>query len=287
MDIYLKNYRFKIDPGQNKDYWDRINSDVWEPFTFVIFDYFITEESTVLDLGSWAGVLTLYAAMLSKEVHAVDPDPVCFEELQANISLNPLIANKVKTYKKAISDKKTLVRLSARERYGRSSSSILVRRRDKENALEIETITLFDFLLQEDIGKVDFIKMDVEGAEFKILRSIGKVIEKYNYPTLYVSFHYNYLRESLYGKYIFSRILNKIIFRLEKMLSIDLLKSKISKDISNLFDQVKSYKYIYKTDGELVSIEKLENEILELIKSDLVFTNTEWNPSSPDKQILT
>jgi predicted RNA methylase len=41
-------------------------------------------------------VLTLYAAKTAKEVHALDPDPVCFSELEKNISLNPAVAKKIK-----------------------------------------------------------------------------------------------------------------------------------------------------------------------------------------------
>lgn len=278
MQVQLKNHTFQIDPGQNKHYWTYINSIDWEPHTFAIFDHFVTEDSVVLDVGSWSGVLTLYAAKTAKEVHALDPDPVCFNELNTNVELNPAVAEKIKTYKTAISDKKETLRLSARETYGASSSSILERKRDTENSLELETISLADFFEKEQIHKVDFIKMDVEGAEFRILPTIRKALEKVNYPTLYISFHYSFLNENLYHKNIPSTFLNKLLMRLENTFGFSLYKKRIRKEITNLFDDLKAYTYIYKTDGTPISFDDLERKP-ELIKeTDLVFTNTEWNP---------
>jgi FkbM family methyltransferase len=276
MQIQLKNQTFHVDPGQNKHYWTYINSIDWEPHTFAIFDQFVNANSVVLDIGSWSGVLTLYAAKIAKEVHALDPDPVCFSELNVNVELNPALAEKIKTYQTAISDKKETVRLSARDQYGASSSSILERKRDTENSLELKTISLLEFLENEHIQTVDFIKMDVEGAEFRILPSIGEALKKVKYPTLYVSFHYSFLNENMYHNYIPSRFLNKVFMRLENTFGFSVFKKKIRKEIANLFDDLSAYTYIYKSDGTPISFEDLQRKP-ELIKeTDLVFTNLEW-----------
>ncbi|MGH1385943.1 FkbM family methyltransferase [Kordia sp.] len=276
MQIQLKNQTFQVDPGQNKHYWSYINSIDWEPHTFAIFDHFVNKNSVVLDVGSWSGVLTLYAAKIAKEVHALDPDPVCFSELNKNVALNPAVADKIKTYKTAISDTKETVRLSARETYGASSSSILERKRDTENSLELKTISLADFLEQENIQQVDFVKMDVEGAEFRILPTIGKAVEKVNYPTLYISFHYSFLNENLYHKNIPSVFLNKLLIRLENTFGFSVFKKRIRKEIANLYQDLKAYTYIYKSDGTQITFDDLARKP-ELIKeTDLVFTNTKW-----------
>ena len=276
MKIQLKTHVFEIDPGQNEHYWSYINSTDWEPHTFAIFDYFINQNSSVLDIGSWSGVLSLYAAKTAKMVHALDPDPICFKELNKNVILNPSIAQKIKTYQTAISNKKESLRLSARETYGASSSSILERKRDSEKSLIIETISLFDFLNSENIQDIDFIKMDIEGAEFRILPTLASALKKLNQPTLYISFHYNFLVENLYYKNIPSVFLNKLFFRLENIFGVSLFKHTIRKNISNLYDDLKAYTYIYKTDGSQISFDDLKDQP-ELIKeTDLVFTNKKW-----------
>ncbi|MHA7057575.1 FkbM family methyltransferase [Aquimarina sp. M1] len=278
MNISLRNHNFEIHPGNNKAFWDYINTGHWEPDTFVIFDYFIDKNSVVLDIGSWSGVLTLYAAKIAKKVHALDPDPVCFSELNMNVALNPVISGKIKTYQTAISDKKETLRLSAREAYGQSSSSILTRKRDNEHSFEIKTISLFDFLKVEHIQHIDFIKMDVEGAEFKILPTIGKALEKINYPTLYVSFHYSFLNENFYYRYMPSVFLSKVLIRLEKTFGFLLFKNQIRKEIANLYDDLKAYTYIYKTNGTEISFKELKHNPELIMNTDLLFTNTKWKP---------
>lgn len=277
MQVQLKEHTFTIDPGTNTHYWKHINATDWEPHTFAIFDYFVDKNSVVLDIGSWSGVMTLYAAKTAKEVHALDPDPVCFEELNTNVSLNPDEAKKIKTYKVAISDKKETLRLSARDTYGASSSSILERKRDTEHSLEIKTISLVDFLAEENIQHVDFIKMDVEGAEFRILPTLDKALSKVNYPTVYISFHYSFLNENMYYRYIPSTFLNKVLMRLENTFGLSLFKRKIKKELVNLYDDLKAYTYIYTSHGVPIAFEELIQKP-ELIKeTDLVFTNKSWN----------
>ena len=122
--------------------------------------------------------------------------------------------------------------------------------------------------------------MDVEGAEFKILPTIGNALKKVAYPTLYVSFHYDYLNEHLYNNYIPSGFLNKVFIRLENTFGFSLFKRKIRKEIANLYDDLKAYTYIYTTDGTQISFDDLRRKP-ELIKeTDLVFTNVEWNTST-------
>ena len=183
MDIKLRKTEFKISVGENIDAWNYINSGLWEPHSFNIFDAFINTNDTILDIGSWSGVLSLYAANKVKKVYAIDPDPVCFKELEVNIKLNSNLVDKISAHNVAISDKKETLHLYAREAYGKSSSSILSRKRDNLKSLQIETVTLLNFLKQEKIEHVHFIKMDVEGAEFKILPNIKKALEEMSYPT--------------------------------------------------------------------------------------------------------
>jgi len=277
MDIRLRNYSYKIDPGQNRLYWESINAGHWESHSFDIFDHFIHENANVLDIGSWSGVVTLYIANKANKVYALDPDPVCFEELLTNIKLNPKLLNKISAHQTAISDKKEEVILSARSQYGASSTSILNRKRDTENSIKITTIDLLSFVKKEAITKIDFIKMDVEGAEFQILASIGTALTALNYPTLYVSFHYHFLVEDIYHQYMPSRILNKLFLKLEKTLGFSFFKKKINKKIANIYDHVWAYEYIYTTDGNRVAKDVLKKQPTFIKNHDLVFTNIEWN----------
>jgi FkbM family methyltransferase len=276
MKIQHRNTTFNINPGINKDAWDYINKGHWEPLTFDILDFFSNKNSVAIDLGSWSGVISLYLANTIEKVHAIDPDPVCFKELQENILLNPDLKNKIAAYQIAISDKKETIKLSARKEYGKSSTSILRRKRDNETSFEISTISLLDFIEQNKIEKVDFIKMDIEGAEFKVLPSIGKALEKMQYPTLYISFHYAFLNETIYTKKIPFVFMNKLFLKVEKIIGINIFKDTIGKIIYNSWNQLDKYNYIYTDNGKPVNILFLKKNPEFLKKNNLVFTNIKW-----------
>lgn len=276
MKLRLKKYSFNIEPGLNKHYWQHINSNDWEPHTFSILERFVNTNSTVLDIGAWSGLTTLYAAQIAKKVYALDPDPVCFKELNKNVELNPSLVSKIQTFKVAISNKTETLTLSARQAYGLSSSSILSRKRDTETSLKIKTIPLIDFLKHNQIDKVDFVKMDVEGAEFRILPNIGEAIKKLKFPTLYISFHYQFLNESIYNEKVPSIFLNKLFLKLELLLGINLFKKRLHRELKDLYNELDGYTYIYTMDKKLVSIRELRLNPEIIKKFDLVFTNQKW-----------
>lgn len=276
MEISINNKKFYINAGKHKELYDYINSGNWEPYTFEIFDYFTDINKNTIDLGSWNGITSLYLAQKSSLVYAIDPDNDCFLELIKNIDLNPLIKEKIKPIKKAISNVNGKTNLFARENYGESSSSILKRKRDLLSSAQIETITFDNFIQQNNIEKITFIKMDIEGAEFLILPTIGSALQKLKYPTLYISFHYNYLNENLYTNYIKSRLLTKIVLKIEHLLNVSFLKYKIEKTLTNMFTDLKEYQYIYSHTGKLIQFDELNRNPSIIKKNELVFTNKKW-----------
>lgn len=277
MDIKINTSNFKVNQGNQKMALDFINSGLWEPYTFTIIDYFTNTKSVAIDLGCWNGVTSLYIANATHTVYAIDADPICFSELLKNMDLNPKLKNKIKPFNLAISNKNEVVKLYARENYGESSTSILERKRDKITSSQIEALPFDDFITNEKINQVDFIKMDIEGAEFLILPTLDQALKKMKYPTLYVSFHYNYLNENLYSKYIASRFLTKVILKIERLLKVSFLKYKIEKSLNKVFTNLNTYEYIYSHTGELFSFDDLKKNPLLIKHNELVFTNKKWN----------
>lgn len=276
MKITIRNTNFIMDEGSEKATFDYINSGNWEPYTFNIFDYFISKDDVVFDLGCWYGVTSLYLANLATKVYAIDPDPVCFEEITKNLTLNPDINTKIHPFQLAISNKSETIKLFAREKYGASSSSILQRNRDEKKSVDVNTISLLEFITQEKITQVDFIKMDIEGAEFLILPTLKEFLEQSNYPTLYVSFHYSFLNENEYAKRVSSKIITKLILKVEQLLNVSFLKSKIDKNLQHLFNDLKNYQYIYTHKGEVISNSDLLKNPSFIQQNELIFTNKKW-----------
>ena len=64
---------------------------------------------------------------------------------------------------------------------------------------EIETITLDDFIIQNIIGEVDFIKIDVQGAELDVFQGGKKTLENVLKIVTEVEFVPHYINQPLFG----------------------------------------------------------------------------------------
>lgn len=130
----------------------------------------------VVDIGANIGLFSLYAAARwpSAQILAYEPDPENFRILQKNVRLSK--AMNVQTFPFAVSDCNAKAKLYLRTGSGwhslfDSSEGIL-------RIIEVETVTI-DMILQQIISRhIDFLKVDCEGAEFKILKGQEKLLSQ-------------------------------------------------------------------------------------------------------------
>jgi FkbM family methyltransferase len=130
----------------------------------------------VLDVGAWVGGFTVWAAFSAGRVIAVEPHPLNLLYLRRNVAG---LAN-VEVVGEALWRKKGRMRLFL----GPSSvqHSLIA---GKGNELEerrawvwVRTETLDGLVSRLGLRRVDFLKMDVEGAEVEILRKGKKTLER-------------------------------------------------------------------------------------------------------------
>lgn len=139
----------------------------------------------VIDVGAAFGFYTILASKRVGQhgrVVAIEPQPDNFEMLNKNIKLNKL-ANIV-TLNYAVSSKKTTLKLystysTVQERAGQSLQSYI----------EVRADTLDNLLLQADIGEVNWIKVDVEGAELEVLKGAVGIMSRSRDIALLVEVH--------------------------------------------------------------------------------------------------
>jgi FkbM family methyltransferase len=276
MRIQVRNNAFEVTENLYDQLWKDINSGKWEPQTFNILRYFAGSQDVVLDLGAWIGAVSLYAATLGSEVYALEPDPAAFPELEKNVRQNPDLISKIKCRKLAISGTKGKLTLYARNQYGVSSSSLLPRIRDGLSSEQVDAITLREFINAEKIKKIDFIKMDIEGGEFDLLPAISDDLKKLNFPTLFISFHYNYLTEHQYYLKVKCMSISKALMKLEKWTGIELFGKTNRMIVLNALQALKDYKFFYTESGQELSHNMIMSNPSLIKKHNLVFTNKEW-----------
>jgi len=153
---------------------------------------FISAGTDSIDIGVYRGVYSYEMAKYSEIVHAFEPNPVMFKDIEKN--LKKIIKN-IKLYNIALSNKEGVVSLNVpirnknynkknyEEYFQMGRASIHTDNNLSEiESFDVETQKLdsFDF-----VNRISFIKIDVEGHEFEVVKGAENIIKK-NKPVLLV-----------------------------------------------------------------------------------------------------
>lgn len=175
-----------FDVTGSNSFWDWYAGETWEPETVAVFDRFLHPGARYVDLGAWIGPTVLLAAAKADRIVCAEPDPGAFEILRENLDLNPAVAAKTTALQVAVGPQDGSAILSSAGAGGDSNSS-LVRRHDAGSHWTVEQVTLATLLTRAGVDAPDFVKMDVEGAEYELVPTLAGI------PTLYVAMHPNLL----------------------------------------------------------------------------------------------
>ena len=138
---------------------------------FAFMKTYLEPGMTFVDVGANIGSHTIHGARLvtsSGRVFSFEADPDTFELLRKNLSLNAI--KNVKLYNQCVADKDGTVTFNISANSARSS---MVRKGASQKTLPANTL---DNLLRIRTP-VDFLKIDVEGAEYLVLRGARQLFE--------------------------------------------------------------------------------------------------------------
>lgn len=127
---------------------------------------------TVLDLGCYCGLTTIAFARAvgpSGIVVALEPDPLSFVACQTNIRMARSRGNAadIRLLPMAAAGTTGTVTFSSEGAMGAARASIIDDRRGA--LITVQAIRLDDLARQQNLKRVDFIKMDIEGSEVEVL----------------------------------------------------------------------------------------------------------------------
>ncbi|WP_299416259.1 FkbM family methyltransferase [Acaryochloris sp. IP29b_bin.148] len=150
------------------------------------FERSIQEGSVVFDIGANGGLYSLIAsrkAGKSGNIYAFEPGKAELEILHRNLSINS--CDNVEVIEKAVSDH------SGQSKFAISKDGAMNSLMETEHLYQsithwqtIELISLDAFIQHNNISKVDFIKVDVEGAEELVFKGATKLLSSPSPPTL-------------------------------------------------------------------------------------------------------
>ena len=137
------------------------------------------EAPNILDLGANIGLSVLFFKRLypQSEITAFEADPALFEILKKNIYGNGF--NDVKLLNKAIWHKNEIINFSVEGADG----GRIAQKKDG-NLVQVQAIDLNEYLTEHH---VDFLKMDIEGAEGLVLTACEKSLSKIRW--IFVEYH--------------------------------------------------------------------------------------------------
>ena len=193
-------------------FWDLVESESWEPTTFLVFNTVITHLTTVIDFGAWIGPTALYAAHFAKQVYALEPDIVAYKEAHRNINLNADRLPNIHLYHKCISTKREAVKMNPGPTAPGDSMSTINRSAMIGIPVQCDTLSqlAIDFHLQVPV----FVKVDTEGLEAELVPSWSDFIEIFT-PTIFLSMHQQLRKYSKIDEANVLRILRMFPYALE------------------------------------------------------------------------
>ena len=131
-------------------------------------DFELKDGDVVVDIGAHIGVFTVYSAKkVDCTVYSYEPRPDNFELLKENVSLNKIEAC-VKTFQFAVGGVSgSLDFCMDAEGLGQIGGS-------NGNKIIVRTVTLKEIFDSNNLLKVNFLKIDVEGEELEMLLNFPK-----------------------------------------------------------------------------------------------------------------
>lgn len=148
----------------------------------------IRQGDVVLDCGANVGVFAREA--LRREagvVVAIEPSPVNIECLRRNFR-REIEAGRVIVYPKGVWDQDAELTLHT-DPHNSAADTFVMDREDTHEAIQIPVTTIDKLVGELELGRVDFIKMDIEGAEVRALRGARQTLAKFR-PKLALSVYH-------------------------------------------------------------------------------------------------
>lgn len=171
--VITKKYNHKMFLDNIDSLYLSVNKD-WDDFETTLLEKEIKKGDIVLDLGANIGFYTLILAKLvGKEgkVYAFEADSSNFEILKKNVETNGY--ENIILENKAVLDKNEKIKFYIDE--GNTAGNSVLKGKNTKYK-EVEALRLDDYFSKHK--RIDFIKIDIEGSEYKAMIGMSKLLKE-------------------------------------------------------------------------------------------------------------
>ena len=151
---------------------------IYEPNQTKIVKKYVHEGDVVIDVGAHVGYYTLLMAQLvgkNGKVYSFEPDPANFELLKKSVEINGF--ENVVLIQKAVSDTTEKIKLFLGDNDSAINRIYDAKLGDAKKSIDVESITIDEYFKEND-KLFNFIKIDSEGSEAKIINGMEKFLTK-------------------------------------------------------------------------------------------------------------
>lgn len=195
----IKNRLFKVNSTKTllRNGYQICSSDT-SPLSVVMDETFILQrynpgflkiekDDVVVDIGAHIGDFSIFANIQNASyVYAIEPDPDTYKLLIKNINLNNI--KNIISLNKAVTDKVQNIKFYKANNDGGNS---IYKRSKNQKPTIVESTTIDQIMKKYDLDKIDFLKIDCEGSEGLIFKTISnQTLKKIN--KISMEYHNNF-----------------------------------------------------------------------------------------------
>ena len=143
---------------------------LYDRFELRLLSHILQAGSVFIDVGANVGIYSIFAALQAwptGRVIAVEPHPSALLRLRCNVLLNELTTVSIEPI--ALCDSVGPVTFKINGRNIGNSSIVFDREKSQDEFIEVHGETLETLVAKHQLTKIDAIKLDVEGAEDRVL----------------------------------------------------------------------------------------------------------------------
>ena len=151
---------------------------IYEPNQTEIVKKYVHEGDIVIDIGAHVGYYTLLMAQLVGEngkVYSFEPDPVNFQLLKKSVEINGF--ENVVLIQKAVSNITDKVKLFLGDNDSAINRIYDAKLGDAKESIDVESIRIDEYFKEND-ELINFIKIDSEGSEVKIINGMKQFLSR-------------------------------------------------------------------------------------------------------------
>ena len=160
--------------------WKIFFTGEYERGTNRVLEQYVKEGDVVIEAGANMGSETLLLSRLTGKgkVYGFEPNPYRFDRLKTNVSINEL--TNVEVFEMAIGEKNGDISFHIYPKnFCNAGMSSKYMDTPLTRKITVPQQTLDSFVESHNINKVDFLKMDIQGAEMDLLAGAATMIAKY------------------------------------------------------------------------------------------------------------